>query len=99
MKIEKDGPGHQYVDVGNVRLTYIPAQDRSEEADWSGQDVIRFQAYRDGTTRALHRGAELPVADPDTFLALVEGLCLLYRTAEKGTNIAPGVDGHRGATG
>ncbi len=84
MNLEKDGPGHYFVDVGNVRLTYIPAKDRSGGADWSGQDVLRFQAYRDGSTRALHLGAELPIADPATFLELVEGLCLLYRSARAG---------------
>ena len=96
MKIEKDSPGHQYVDIGNIRLTYIPAHDRSEEADWSGQDVFRFQAYRAETTQSLHRGAELPVADPDTFLALVEGLCLLYRKAEKRAGAEPAIDKQRG---
>jgi len=84
MKIEIDEPGHQFVDVGNIRLTYIPAKGRRGEADWSGQDVIRFQAYRDEKTRALHRGAELPVADACRFLALVEGLCLLYRGVQSG---------------
>jgi len=87
MELKKDGPGHYYIEVDNVRLTYVPACDRGEDADWCGKDVIRFQAYRDGTSSALHRGAELPIADSKTFLALVEGLCLLYRTADKGESV------------
>lgn len=74
-----DGKGNQYVEVDNIRLTFVPAQKRRRSKDWSGKNVIRVQAYRgrrDG--KAMHRGAELPIEDGDTVLKLVSAICELY---------------------
>jgi hypothetical protein len=65
-------------DVGNVRITYVPSQERSEQADWAGSDVVRIQAYR-GRGRLLHRGAEFPVGDPADFIEFIRTLCEVYR--------------------
>src|SRR6266545_4091670 len=42
----QDGAGHEFLEVDNVRITYVPARDRSPGANWSGSDVLRIQAYR-----------------------------------------------------
>jgi len=64
-------------DVGNIRITYVPAEERVEATNWSGSDVLRIQAYR-GVGRALHRGAEFPVGNELDFINLVRTLCEVY---------------------
>lgn len=81
--MKRDGAGHLYTEVENVRITYVPADDRSDGADWSGQDVIRLQAYR--SNGQLHRGAELPIASPDTFVQLISQLCEVYQKGREST--------------
>ncbi len=68
-------------DVDNIRVTYVPAGDRPEDANWAGSDVIRVQAYRQDPTEShsLHRGAEFPLADNVAFCRLIETLCRVYR--------------------
>lgn len=75
--MQKDSPDHLYVDVENVRITYVPAKDRSPAADWAGSDVIRIQAYK-GHGKALNPGAELPIGSPETFIQFVSALCTVY---------------------
>lgn len=94
MTIKNDHTGHQYTDVGNLRITYIPRQSRSKAKEWAGSDVIRISAYKrdPSVSQALHRGAELPIADAKTFITLVSSLCAIYnvgqtvRTAATGGN-------------
>ena len=81
--MKKDSTGNHYIDVSNLRLTYVPAERRRPEANWSGQDVIRVQARRNPDNDALHMGAEFPVGDEQAFIELIEGLCRLYRSAER----------------
>ena len=80
-----DSAGHEYVEVDNVRITYVPATDRKPGADWSSSDVVRFQAYKSGSgtsgDKSLHMGAELPVASPEAFIRLISAVCRLYSTA------------------
>jgi hypothetical protein len=75
MKIKKDRPGHIYIDVNGVRLTYIPAKDRPAPKDWAGQDVLAIRAYRDG--RQLHRGAEIPIGGGEGVADVMVALFLL----------------------
>ena len=89
-----DGSGNLYIDVANLRITYQPASRRDASQDWAGTDVIRVQAYRDdrsqsGASSALHRGAEFPVADEATFIAVIESLCTLYREGRRPTVVVP----------
>jgi hypothetical protein len=35
-----------YEEVGNLRITFVPADERKPGADWAGSDVIRVQAFR-----------------------------------------------------
>ena len=79
MTVFTDQADHAYVEIENIRLTYIPAVDRSCEQDWAGHDVIRMQSYKNTTTKSLHRGAEIPISTPDVLLQLISGLCLIYR--------------------
>lgn len=78
MKTQKDSKGHVYVDVDNIRITYIPARDRDGSKEWAGSDVIRVQSYKGPTDRSLHMGAELPVATPEVLGQFVAGICQVY---------------------
>lgn len=79
MKIEKDSSGNSYVEVGNVRLTYVPAARRDPGKDWADQDVVRINAYK-GHGKAMFQGAEFPVGGPAEALEFVGAFCLLTRT-------------------
>ncbi len=74
----QDKAGNWYEEVDNIRITYVPAADRSREADWAGSDVIRMQAYKGSDNKSLHMGAELPVGSPMAFIRMVAGLCAVY---------------------
>ncbi|MCE1166339.1 MAG: hypothetical protein LWX07_13155 [Bacteroidetes bacterium] len=76
--MEQDGNGHFYFEIDNVRVTYVPAVDRTEENNWANSDVIRIQAYRSTENKSLHLGAELPINSPEMLIALIGGLCNLY---------------------
>lgn len=92
MTIKTDKTGHQYTDVGNLRITYIPRQSRNKAKDWAGSDVIRISAYKKDPTvsTALHRGAELPITDARTFIALVSSLCAIYNAGQYAQSTATG---------
>jgi hypothetical protein len=86
MDLIKDNKNHLFAEVGNCRVTYIPARDRSPDKDWAGSDVIRLQAYRGADSKALHMGAELPIESPAEFVELIAALCQLYTEGrEEGT--------------
>ena len=78
MQLQQDGPGHLYADVGNIRITYIPANDRAADKNWAGSDVIRIQSYKSVKDRALHPGAELPIKSPEEFGEFVAAICQVY---------------------
>lgn len=69
----------QILDIQNLRITYVPAADRAESANWAGTDVIRVQAYRDSEeNQSLHMGAELPIPTPEVFGLFISALCQVY---------------------
>jgi hypothetical protein len=78
MSLNRDGKEHLYAEVENIRITYIPATDRTPQADWAGSDVIRVQAYKGSNDKSLHMGAELPVSSPEVFGNLIAALCQVY---------------------
>ena len=78
-----DGPDHLCVRVGNIRITYVPAADRTETQNWAGSDVLRVQAYRDSESDALHKGAEFPVSTPEAFVDLLSSLCVVYNEGRR----------------
>ena len=78
MPSHKDARDHLYLEVGNIRVTYIPAKDRDRDADWSGTDVIRVQSYKSPENKSLHMGAELPVPSPEVFGQFVAAICQVY---------------------
>jgi hypothetical protein len=73
-----DSANHWFVDVGNVRVTYVPAGDRRENAHRRECDAIRMQSYK-GHGRALNQGAEMPLTPENDLLELIESLCRLHR--------------------
>ncbi|TYP95423.1 hypothetical protein LX73_0726 [Fodinibius salinus] len=76
-----DEKGNQFVEVSNVRVTYVSKKSRKGIKDWSKGDVLRIQAYR-GNGNALHQGPELDLKEPDTILELIEALSRLIRGKE-----------------
>ena len=73
-----DNRNHYYLEVGNIRVTYVPSEDRDANSDWSGFNVIRIQAYRNDENKSLHLGAELPIESSETFIELISALCSVY---------------------
>jgi len=72
-----------YENVSNIRITYVPRSNRPKTKDWSGTDVLRFQAYRDSKRRALFIGPEMSIENSKTILELIEALCRIYRIIRK----------------
>ena len=78
MTTQTDGSGNIYADIANVRVTYVPAKNRSQASNWAGSDVLRVQSYREPPSKALHPGAEFPVASPSDFGDFVAAICQVY---------------------
>jgi hypothetical protein len=79
-----DSANHVFTEVGNIRITYIPARDREEAKNWAGSDVLRLQSYRGEDGSSLHKGAELPVPNAEVFVELISALCMTYNEGRKG---------------
>ena len=80
--MEQDGNNHWFVEVGNLRLTFIPKKDRPNAKDWAGSDVIRIQARRNDRNASLHMGAEYPVSGESDVTKLMLGLRGLYAKSQ-----------------
>jgi len=81
---QKDSAGNLFVEVSNIRITYIFAKNREKAKDWSGKDVMRFQAYKDRANgNSLHKGAEYPINGETDFLDIIGELCLLRKAVKK----------------
>lgn len=62
-----DSSGNPYYECSNIRVTCL-------EKTHNGEPGIRIQAYKNGESKALHQGAELPLgnaAKKFEFLALI----------------------------
>lgn len=77
----KDEKGNQFVNVSNIRITYVSKSSRLGIKNWSDGDVLRIQAYR-GKGEALYQGPELDLKEADTILELIEALVRLTRGKE-----------------
>ena len=64
--------GNPFVDVGNIRITYIDKKTRQPSSNWSDSDTIRFAAYKNDKDSSLHKGAEIPVRTKDEIIDLIE---------------------------
>jgi len=78
MKTEIDSKGNVYIEVGNLRISYIEQKNRTSIKDWPNADVIRIQAYR-GEGKALHQGAEYPVENDKNIYSLFEAFSTLMK--------------------
>ena len=78
MNIQTDSRDHIYIDVENIRVTYIPARDRDDSKNWAGSDVVRVQSYKGEDDHSLHMGAELPISSPEVFGSFVAAICQIY---------------------
>jgi hypothetical protein len=74
----RDSANHLYEELQNIRITYVPAADRTEKNNWAGSDVIRIQSHKGEKGNALHMGAELPIKNPDVFVEMIAKLCTVY---------------------
>lgn len=64
-----DSAEQRYVNVSNIRITYLPT------SSWApGSPALRIQAYRNGTDNSLHQGAEIPIGDPETVLGIIAAI-------------------------
>ena len=79
MEFKTDSSGQVYVDVDNVRLTFIPSESRPPEKNWADKKYyVRFNAYK-GKGDSLHPGAELPMNGIDDARKFLEALIELVR--------------------
>lgn len=76
MKTQIDSSGNIYIEVGNLRISYIEQKNRIAIKDWPSADVIRIQAYRN-SSKALHKGAEYPVENEKSIYNLFEAFSKL----------------------
>ena len=69
----EDNAGQKCFDVGNIRITCVAST-------WSGEPGLRIQAYKHdpANSKALHRGAEIPVPDRDVAYELIMALCAAF---------------------
>ena len=81
--MQRDSANHVFVEVENIRITYVPATDRAPNSDWAGSDVLRFQAYKNSENRALNPGPEFPVETPQAIIELIEALCQVYNAGQR----------------
>lgn len=81
--LKRDASDHSFMEVENIRITYVPAKDRDAAKSWAGADVLRVQAYRGSEDQSLHMGAELPIPDSQTFVDLVSALCTVYNEGRR----------------
>jgi hypothetical protein len=78
--MDHDNRGNAYEDLNNIRITYVRAETRNENSNWSGSDVIRIQAYKgENRTGGLHRGAEMPVNGSGDLIDLAMRLLTMAR--------------------
>lgn len=74
MNTKRDSKGNIYIDVQNIRITFVRHENRSNLKDWPNADVLRIQAYRGDESNALHQGAEYPIYNNESINKLIEAL-------------------------
>lgn len=79
MVTQIDKNGNVYIEVENIRISYIEQKNRSNLKDWPNANVLRIQAYRGSTSKALHKGAEYPVCDNKSINSLFEAISKLMK--------------------
>ena len=78
MKTKKDAKNNIYIEIENVRISYIKQENRKKSKNWTNKDVIRIQALRsDNGSKSLHRGAEFPLYDDNSILKFIEAIKIL----------------------
>jgi hypothetical protein len=75
-------------EIGNLRITFVPADERNPSADWAGSDVIRIQAFRQdpSISKSLYIGPEFP-CDSEADLENLVGA--IRRAFERGRTPSP----------
>lgn len=78
METKTDSKGSVYIEVSNLRITYVEQKNRSSLKDWPNSDVLRIQAYK-GDGKKLFQGAEYPVKDEKDIYSLLQALSILMK--------------------
>ena len=78
MEIKIDSKQNKYIEIDNLRITYVKRINRSTIKDWPEADVIRIQAYRGNESKSLHQGAEYPVYDEKSAFNLLGSMAKLF---------------------
>jgi hypothetical protein len=76
--MKTDSKGNIYTEIKNIRITHVKSANRAPDKDWPGKDVIRIQAYRDGTSKSLHRGAEIPIDNKSDISLIIDKFKEIY---------------------
>jgi ribosomal 50S subunit-recycling heat shock protein len=95
---QKDSAGNLYVEINELRITYVPADARKKAKNWPGQDILRIQTYQDKNwiyifacdrkrakndkNRTLYKTLESPINDSD-LLELIGEIALLSKAVKK----------------
>ena len=76
--VQKDSRDNIFVELENIRISYVKQSNRGLDKDWPEADVLRIQAYR-GEGKSLHRGAELPIYDKENINDLINALTIIAK--------------------
>lgn len=80
MESQRDRFGSLYIEVNELRITYIPADARDRAKNWPGQNILRIQTFQD-ENHDHYETLESPVNDSD-LLELVGELALLRKAVK-----------------
>ena len=81
--VNKDESGNLYVEIDDLRITYIKAEVRTKEKSFPGQDVLLFKHFLKGS-RVLCKAIEFPV-DDKKMLTLAGEISLLWKAVKNNT--------------
>lgn len=62
--VSRDPQGNDFVELGNLRITYIKASARKTSSKWRGEDRLGFNGYvGKGDSRKMLTGTEIPLGN------------------------------------
>lgn len=80
MELLFDSRGNGYIQISGFRITYLEADRRTDEANWTGgHNTLRFQ--RVGPEGRVYPGAEFPISGDSNPWDLIAAIACLLREA------------------
>ena len=80
MEFQRNRFGSLYIEVNELRITYIPADARAIAKNWPGQDILRIQTFQDESHDHFET-LESPINDSD-LMELVGELAILRKAVK-----------------